>query len=277
MIRKPKGHLQNELDFEPRKFRGLATLGQRIKYLRQCKGFTQERLAQNIGEPRAVNISTLETGRIRTLTFDRLYKIARQLECSPLNLTGMEELKEWPRHTFWPISPELDALTKRMLKSFYLEGQSTFIERPGEFDPKLYAMLTRTGARVSFLRQRALGTSAKGLSDLSGVSEQEIISAERNHTQLHPQSLPLIARALQVTVGQLKGTEPLLSWPNVDVNEQSAEQEQSETQSDAWKLVQQGYHVLSVTESPSEGEQMARRMLKQALKMMALLPEQETA
>lgn len=81
-------------------------LGDRVKYLREKKGITQEELAQKLGKKSKSTVAHIETGN-RDIPRSMVVELAKILEVSPCYLMGWEEETEST-----PIETNRSALTK---------------------------------------------------------------------------------------------------------------------------------------------------------------------
>jgi len=75
------------------------TIGEKIKNLRESKGYTLEELGEKIGVGKST-VRKWENGLIKNMRRDKIAKLAEVLGCSPLYLLGYEEeeisVKELP-------------------------------------------------------------------------------------------------------------------------------------------------------------------------------------
>ncbi|MEG9437807.1 helix-turn-helix transcriptional regulator [Edaphobacter sp. HDX4] len=90
----------------------------RLVLLRNAKGLKQEQLSERIG--RAYNyISRVETGRVKTVPFDVLAKIALALDVTVDDLLFVDGLAESSDEIKARIQRMLDSADTKMLRKFY--------------------------------------------------------------------------------------------------------------------------------------------------------------
>jgi transcriptional regulator with XRE-family HTH domain len=90
----------------------------RLMLLRNAKGLKQEHLSEKIG--RAYNyISRVETGRIKTVPYDVLAKIALALDVTVDDLLFVEGLHESPEEIRARIQRWLDISDNKRLRKYY--------------------------------------------------------------------------------------------------------------------------------------------------------------
>lgn len=65
-------------------------IGEKIKYLREKKGYTLEELGEKIGVGKST-VRKWENGMIKNMRRDKISKLAEVLDCSPLYLLGYDE------------------------------------------------------------------------------------------------------------------------------------------------------------------------------------------
>lgn len=65
-------------------------IGERIKILREKKGYTLEELGQRIGVGKST-VRKWENGMIKNMRRDKIAKLAEVLDCSPLYLLGYND------------------------------------------------------------------------------------------------------------------------------------------------------------------------------------------
>lgn len=75
------------MDIETKKMVQDLPLGQRIKYYRKLRGFTQAELAEYIGKSRPI-INKYENGTVEDISVITLEKIAKKLQVNPCVLAG---------------------------------------------------------------------------------------------------------------------------------------------------------------------------------------------
>jgi transcriptional regulator with XRE-family HTH domain len=90
----------------------------RLVLLRNAKGLKQEQLSEKIG--RAYNyVSRVETGRIKTVPYDVLAKLALALDVTLDDLLFVEGLTESPEEIKLRIQRWLDLSDVRNIRKFY--------------------------------------------------------------------------------------------------------------------------------------------------------------
>ena len=65
----------------------MSEAGNNIRFFRKKRGLTQSQLAERIGETRQT-VYKYETGKVQTVPYHKLEKIASVLECTPAELMG---------------------------------------------------------------------------------------------------------------------------------------------------------------------------------------------
>lgn len=66
------------------------TIGEKIKNLREEKGYTLEELGEKIGVGKST-VRKWENGMIKNMRRDKIAKLSEVLDCSPLYLLGYED------------------------------------------------------------------------------------------------------------------------------------------------------------------------------------------
>lgn len=90
----------------------------RLVLLRNAKGLKQERLSERIGK--AYNyVSRVETGRIKTVPYDVLAKLALALDVTLDDLLFVEGLTESPEEIKLRIHRWLDLTDNKKIRKFY--------------------------------------------------------------------------------------------------------------------------------------------------------------
>lgn len=90
----------------------------RLVLLRNAKGLKQEQLSERIG--RAYNyVSRVETGRIKTVPYDVLAKLALALDVTVDDLLFIEGLTETPEDIKARIYRWLDTTDPKKLRKYY--------------------------------------------------------------------------------------------------------------------------------------------------------------
>jgi transcriptional regulator with XRE-family HTH domain len=90
----------------------------RLVLLRNAKGLKQEQLSERIG--RAYNyVSRIETGRIKTVPYDVLAKLALALDVTLDDLLFVEGLTESPEEIKSRIHRWLEASDDKKIRKFY--------------------------------------------------------------------------------------------------------------------------------------------------------------
>lgn len=67
------------------------TIGEKIKNLREVRGYTLEELGEKIGVGKST-VRKWENGMIKNMRRDKIAKLAEVLGCSPLYLLGYEDM-----------------------------------------------------------------------------------------------------------------------------------------------------------------------------------------
>ena len=97
------------------------TVGERIKNLREKRGYTLEELGEKIGVGKST-VRKWENGMIQNMRRDKIQKLAEVLNCSPLYLLGYGD-----DDSLYPISKESEPLSDeqndKMLKFANLYAQ----------------------------------------------------------------------------------------------------------------------------------------------------------
>lgn len=70
------------------------TVGERIKWVRENKGMSQEELAKKMGYKDRSSVTKIEKGSDDNIYMDTIQKVADILECSPLYLMGWENYQD---------------------------------------------------------------------------------------------------------------------------------------------------------------------------------------
>lgn len=70
------------------------TVGERIKWVRENKGMSQEELAKKMGYKDRSSVTRIEKGSDDNIYMDTIQKVADILECSPLYLMGWENYQD---------------------------------------------------------------------------------------------------------------------------------------------------------------------------------------
>lgn len=70
------------------------TVGERIKWVRENKGMSQEELAKKMGYKDRSSVTKIEKGSDDNIYMDTIQKVADILECSPLYLMGWEKYQD---------------------------------------------------------------------------------------------------------------------------------------------------------------------------------------
>lgn len=70
------------------------TVGERIKWVRENKGMSQEELAKKMGYKDRSSVTKIEKGSDDNIYLDTIQKVADILECSPLYLMGWENYQD---------------------------------------------------------------------------------------------------------------------------------------------------------------------------------------
>jgi transcriptional regulator with XRE-family HTH domain len=90
----------------------------RLVLLRNAKGWKQEQLSERIGK--AYNyVSRVETGRIKTVPYDVLAKLALALDVTLDDLLFVEGLSESPEEIKLRIHRWLDLSDNKKIRKFY--------------------------------------------------------------------------------------------------------------------------------------------------------------
>jgi transcriptional regulator with XRE-family HTH domain len=90
----------------------------RLVLLRDAKGLTQEELSAKIGK--AYNyVSRIETGRVKTVPYEVLAKLALALDVTLDDLLFVDGLKETPEEIRSRINRWLDSVDTQKLRQYY--------------------------------------------------------------------------------------------------------------------------------------------------------------
>jgi transcriptional regulator with XRE-family HTH domain len=90
----------------------------RLVLLRNAKGLKQEQLSEKIGKAHNY-VSRVETGRIKTVPYDVLAKLALALDITLDDLLFVEGLTESPEEIKLRIHRWLDSSDNRKVRKFY--------------------------------------------------------------------------------------------------------------------------------------------------------------
>ena len=106
-------------------------IGERVRRVRQAKGFTQARLAETLGT-RDTNVSNIERG-IRGLTVQQLVRLCKALKIPSDEILGLKESRSNGHihdRRFLLRLQQIDKLSKRQ-KQALLQTLDTFLKGAG--------------------------------------------------------------------------------------------------------------------------------------------------